>query len=81
MGSSLGALAAFCSFSRSTSSFAISIRGKRVSPLFTETSFSTSFENEEADEEADKEAEDPNTKYYSHEEFKQMARRIIDGEK
>lgn len=31
--------------------------------------------------EADKEAEDPNTKYYSHEEFKQMARRIIDGEK
>ena len=32
-------------------------------------------------DEADKEAEDPNTKYYSHEEFKQMARRIIDGEK
>ncbi len=30
-------------------------------------------------DEADKEAEDPNTKYYSHEEFKQMARRIIDG--
>ena len=35
---------------------------------------------ENALDEADKEAEDPNTKYYSHEEFKQMARRIIDGE-
>ena len=35
---------------------------------------------EKALDEADKEAEDPNTKYYSHEEFKQMARRIIDGE-
>lgn len=30
-------------------------------------------------EEAEKEANDPNTKYYSHEEMKQMARRIIDG--
>lgn len=36
---------------------------------------------EDALDEADKEAEDPNTQYYSHEEFKQMARRIIDGEK
>ena len=27
----------------------------------------------------EKEAEDPNTKYYSHEEFKQMASRLIDG--
>ena len=35
------------------------------------------FEN--ALDEANREAEDPNTKYYSHEEFKQMARRIIDG--
>ena len=34
---------------------------------------------EDALDEADKEAEDPNTKYYSHEEMKQMARRIIDG--
>ena len=32
-------------------------------------------------EEADREAEDPNTKYYSHEEFKQIARRTLDGEK
>jgi len=32
-------------------------------------------------DEADKESEDPNIKYYSHEEFKQMARRAINGEK
>ena len=32
-------------------------------------------------DEADREAEDPNTKYYSHEEFKQSARRILDEEK
>lgn len=31
-------------------------------------------------EEAEKEANDPNTRYYTHEEMKQMARRIIDGE-
>lgn len=35
---------------------------------------------ENALDEADREAEDPNTKYYSHDEFKQMARRILDGE-
>lgn len=35
---------------------------------------------EEELEEADKEADDPNTKYYTHEEMKQMARRIVDGE-
>lgn len=35
---------------------------------------------EDALDEADKESEDPNTKYYSHEEFKQMARRVINGE-
>lgn len=35
---------------------------------------------EKALDEADKEAEDPNTKYYSHEEFKEIARRAIDGE-
>ncbi len=34
---------------------------------------------EKALEEADEEANNPNTKYYSHEEMKQMARRIIDG--
>lgn len=31
-------------------------------------------------DEADREAEDPNMKYYSHDEFKKMARRILDGE-
>ena len=31
-------------------------------------------------DEADREAEDPNTKYYSHDEFKKMARRILDDE-
>lgn len=30
-------------------------------------------------EEADKEANDPNTVWYSHEEFKKMARKILDG--
>ena len=31
-------------------------------------------------EESEEEANNPNTKFYSHEEMKQMARRIIDGE-
>lgn len=35
---------------------------------------------ENALDEADREVENPNTKYYSHDEFKQMARRILDGE-
>lgn len=35
---------------------------------------------ENALDEADREAEDPNTKYYSHDEFKQITRRILDGE-
>ena len=30
-------------------------------------------------EEAENESNNPNTKYYSHEEMKKMARRIIDG--
>jgi len=34
---------------------------------------------ENALDEADREAEDPSTKYYTHEEFKQMSRRILDG--
>ena len=32
-------------------------------------------------DESDKEIDDPNTRYYSHEEFKQIARRTLDGEK
>ena len=35
---------------------------------------------ENALDEADREADDPNTKYYSHDEFKQITRRILDGE-
>ena len=35
---------------------------------------------ENALDEADREAEDPNTKYYSNDEFKKMASRILDGE-
>ncbi len=35
---------------------------------------------EKALEEADKEANNPNTVWYSHEEFKKIARRVIDGE-
>ena len=31
-------------------------------------------------DEADREAEEPNTKYYSHEEFKRRSRRILDGQ-
>ena len=34
---------------------------------------------EKALEEAEEEAKNPNTKYYTHEEMMQMARRIIDG--
>lgn len=33
---------------------------------------------ENALDEADREAEDPNTKYYTHEEMKKMVRRLID---
>lgn len=36
---------------------------------------------EDALDEADKEAEDPNTKYYSHEEFKQITSRILGDKK
>lgn len=36
---------------------------------------------ERALDEAEKEANDPNTRYYSHEEMMQMAKRILDGKK
>ena len=52
---------------------------EKYSKLMSELEYEEYIEN--ALDEADKEAEDPNTKYYSHEEFKKMARRIIDGEK
>lgn len=51
---------------------------EKYSKLMSELEYEEYIEN--ALDGADKEAEDPNTKYYSHEEFKQMARRIIDGE-
>lgn len=52
---------------------------EKYSKLMSDLEYEEYIEN--ALDEADKESEDPNTKYYSHEEFKQMARRIIDGEK
>ena len=52
---------------------------EKYSKLMSDLEYEEYIEN--ALDEADKEAEDPNTKYYSPEEFKQMARRIIDGEK
>ena len=52
---------------------------EKYSKLISDIEYEDYIEN--ALDEADKEAKDPNIKYYSHEEFKQMARRIIDGEK
>ena len=50
----------------------------RKAPTFRHKEYEDYIEN--ALDEADREAENPNTKYYSHDEFKQMARRILDGE-
>ncbi len=52
---------------------------EKYSKLMSNLEYDEYIEN--ALDEADKEAENPKTKYYSHEEFKQLARRIIDGEK
>lgn len=49
---------------------------ERYSRLMSDIEYERYVENEL--DEADKEAEDPNTKYYTHEEMKKMARRIID---
>lgn len=51
---------------------------EKYSKLISDFEYNEYIEN--ALDEADREAEDPNTVYYTHEEFKQMARRIIDGE-
>ena len=51
---------------------------EKYSKLINDAEYNKYVEN--ALDEAEKEAEDPNTKYYSHDEFKQMARRILDGE-
>lgn len=50
---------------------------KKYFNLINEKEYEEYIEN--ALDEADKEAENPKTKYYSHEEFKNMARRTLDG--
>ena len=50
---------------------------KKYSKLMSDLEYNEYIEN--ALDEADKEAENPNTKYYTHEEMMQIARRIIDG--
>ena len=52
---------------------------EKYSKLMNDAEYNEYIENEL--DEADKEAENPNTKYYTHEEMKKMARRILDGEK
>lgn len=51
---------------------------EKYSKLIECKEYSDYIENEL--DEADKEAENPNTKYYSHEEMKEIGRRILDGE-
>ena len=51
---------------------------EKYSKLMSDIEYDEYIEN--ALDEADKEAEDPNTKYYTHKEMKEIARRIIDGE-
>ena len=50
---------------------------EKYSDLMNEKEYEEYIEN--ALDEADKEAENPKTKYYSQEEFKNMARRTLDG--
>jgi len=52
---------------------------EKYSKLINELEYKEYIEQEL--DEADKEAENPNTQYYSHEDFKKIARRMIDGEK
>ena len=52
---------------------------EKYSKLMSDLEYNEYVEN--ALDEADREAEDPNTKYYTHEEMMQMARRMIDGKK
>ncbi len=51
---------------------------EKYSKLMSELEYNEYIENEL--DEADREAENPNAKYYTHEEMKKMARRIIDDE-
>ena len=50
---------------------------EKYSKLVSDLEYNEYIENEL--DEADKEAENLNTKYYTHEEMKKMARRILDG--
>ena len=50
---------------------------EKYSKLMSDLEYNEYIEN--ALDEAEKEAEDPNTKYYTHEEMMEIARRIIDG--
>ncbi len=49
---------------------------EKYSKLMSDLEYNKYIENEL--DEAEKEAKDPNTNYYTHEEMKKMARRIID---
>lgn len=49
---------------------------EKYSKLMSDAEYNEYIEN--ALDEADREAEDPNAKYYTHEEMMEMARRIID---
>ena len=51
---------------------------EKYSKLMSDAEYNEYIEN--ALDEADREAEDPNTKYCTHEDIKNMARRILDGE-
>ena len=50
---------------------------EKYSKLISNLEYNEYIEN--ALDQADKEAEDPHTKYYTHQEMMQMARRILDG--
>ncbi len=50
---------------------------QKYSKLMSDLEYNEYIEN--VLDEADKEADNPNTKYYTHEEMMKMARRIIDG--
>ena len=52
---------------------------EKYSKLMSDAKYNEYIEN--ALDEAEKELDDPNTKYYTHEEMMQMAREVIDGKK
>ena len=52
---------------------------EKYSKLMSDLEYNEYVENEL--DEADKEAENPNTQYYTHDEMKKIARRILNGGK